>query len=142
VWSLTSFFSVPKGTPDVRIVYNGTKSGLNDYSWAPWFRLPTVEQHLRVVMPGTYLTDIDVGEQFLNFVIHWSICPYAGVNLTPYFPVLLELQAPGSCSKHTVWVHWTRCGMGFQTLPYNTGLAMLYAEEYIRGDPQDEGRPF
>ncbi len=30
VSSLTSFFSVPKGENDIRIVYNGTQSGLND----------------------------------------------------------------------------------------------------------------
>lgn len=46
VQSLTSFFTVPKGDDDVRVVYNGTKSGLNDCLWAPWFRLPTMEQHL------------------------------------------------------------------------------------------------
>jgi hypothetical protein len=44
--SLTSFFSVPKGITDVHIVYNGTKSRLNDCLCALWFRLPTVEQHL------------------------------------------------------------------------------------------------
>jgi hypothetical protein len=30
VRALTSFFSVPKGEEDIRLVYNGTKSGLND----------------------------------------------------------------------------------------------------------------
>jgi len=46
VKSLTSFFTVPKGDQDVRVVYNGTKSGLNACLWAPWFRLPTIDQHL------------------------------------------------------------------------------------------------
>ncbi len=32
---LTSFFSVPKGENDIRMVYDGTKSGLNDSMWAP-----------------------------------------------------------------------------------------------------------
>jgi len=30
VKSLTSFFAVPKGEDDIRMVYDGTKSGLND----------------------------------------------------------------------------------------------------------------
>jgi hypothetical protein len=30
VKSLTSFFTVPKGDDDIRIVYNGTQSGLNE----------------------------------------------------------------------------------------------------------------
>lgn len=54
VSSLTSFFSVLKGESDIQIVYNGTKSGLNNCLWAPWFRLPTIYQYLRVVEPGTY----------------------------------------------------------------------------------------
>ena len=33
--SLTSFFAVPKGTDDIRMVYDGTKSGLNDAIWVP-----------------------------------------------------------------------------------------------------------
>lgn len=35
VRSLTSFFTVPKEEGDVRVVYNGTKSGLNGQLWAP-----------------------------------------------------------------------------------------------------------
>jgi hypothetical protein len=55
VRSLISFFDVPKGLMDVRMVYDRTKSGLNDVLWAPWFPLPTVESLLRSVEPGTYL---------------------------------------------------------------------------------------
>jgi hypothetical protein len=46
VRSLTSLFSVPKGDTDIRLVYDGTKSGLNKAVWAPWFPLPTIEAHL------------------------------------------------------------------------------------------------
>ena len=46
VRSLTSFFSVPKGDGDVRMVYDATKSGLNAQLWAPWFLLPTVDSYL------------------------------------------------------------------------------------------------
>jgi hypothetical protein len=49
VRSLTSFFSVPKGMDDIRMVYDGMKSGLNEAMWAPWFSLPMVEAHLRFV---------------------------------------------------------------------------------------------
>jgi hypothetical protein len=128
------------------MVHNGTKSGLNDSLWAPWFRLPTVEQHLRATVPGTYLADIDVGEQFLNFVLHKDAQPYAGVDLTAYFPEELELIRQGSGPHvHTktkqlscLWLRWTRCGMGFKPSPYNAGQGMLIAEEYIRGDPLDK----
>jgi hypothetical protein len=33
--SLTSFFAVPKGDSDIGMVYDGTKSDLNDAMWAP-----------------------------------------------------------------------------------------------------------
>jgi hypothetical protein len=86
VKSLTPFFTVPKGNQDVRVVYNGTKGGLNACLWAPWFRLPTIDQHLRAVDTGTYLSDLDVAEQFHNFVLHQDVQPYAGVDVTAYFP--------------------------------------------------------
>ena len=57
---ISYFFEVPKGLTDIQMVYNGTKSGLNDILWAlwfilwaPWFPLPTIGS--------------DVGEMFLNF---------------------------------------------------------------------------
>jgi len=132
VRALTSFFSVPKGEDDIRLVYNGTKSGLNDCLWAPWFRLPTVDQLLRSVVPGTYMADIDVGEMFLNFTMHERMQPYAGVDFTLYFP---EELTKGR--KLTLWERWVRCGMGFKSSPYNTGQAMLMADEFIRGSPSD-----
>jgi len=138
VKALTSFFTVPKGDGDVRLVYNGTKSGLNDSLWAPWFRLPTVGQLLRAVIPGTYMADIDVGEQFLNFILHKAVRPYAGVDFTLYFPEeLMQTRSDGTQQKGTLWERWVRCGMGFKPSPYNTGQAMLMAEEQIRGDPMD-----
>ena len=32
---------------DIRIMYDGSKSGLNDVLWAPWFPLPTVNTMTR-----------------------------------------------------------------------------------------------
>ena len=49
VVSLTSFFGVPKGNDDTRMVCDGTKSGLNDAVWVPSFWLPTVTALLRMV---------------------------------------------------------------------------------------------
>ena len=59
VEALTTFFGVLKGEFDIRIVYDGTASGLNEALWAPWFSLPTVSSHLRVVEPGTYMADVN-----------------------------------------------------------------------------------
>jgi hypothetical protein len=139
---LTSFFMVPKGDKDVQIVYNGTKSGLKDCLWAPWFHLPTVEQHLRAVQPGTYLGDVDIGGLFHNFLMHPSLQPFAGIDLTLYFPVAFLTSATGKHTCRTLWLRWTRCGMGFKMSPYNTGQAMLFAEEVIQGDPRNANNLF
>ena len=37
---LTSFFSIPKGADDIRIVFDATVSVLNDSIWDPNFLLP------------------------------------------------------------------------------------------------------
>ena len=50
------------GDTDVRVVYDGTLSGLNASLWAPYFPLPTIQSHLRIVEPGTYMADNDLGE--------------------------------------------------------------------------------
>jgi hypothetical protein len=51
------------------MAYDGTSSGLNDALWAPWFTLPTVKSYSRVVEPGTFMGDVDLGEMFFNFFL-------------------------------------------------------------------------
>jgi hypothetical protein len=38
------------------------------------------------VEAGTYMGDIDIGEMFLNFMLHPRMQHHAGVDLTPFFP--------------------------------------------------------
>jgi hypothetical protein len=127
---------VPKGDGDVRMVYDASKSGLNSQLWAPWFLLPTIESHLRSVQPSSFMGDIDFSEQFLNFVLHKKVQPYAGVDLTPFFPAEI------SPNKKVIWEHWVRCGMGFMSSPYTAVQGTLMAEEVIRGDPLDVNNIF
>ena len=51
------------------MVYDATKSGLNDAVWAPWFAIPNVDCHLRAAEVGTFMADCDVGGMFLNFML-------------------------------------------------------------------------
>jgi hypothetical protein len=122
---LTSYFPVPKGPTDIRMVYDGTKCGLNAQFWAPWFALPTIEDHLRRVVPGTFMCDLDISEQFVNFMLSPSIRPYAGMDLTPHFPHKLH-----TCQR-VLWERWEWCYMGCTTSPYQAGQGMLFAEELI-----------
>ena len=88
VWSLTSFFNVPKGDEAICMVYNGTSSGLNDAVWVPWFPLPIVETHLHAVDFGTYImADNNMGEMFLNFMLDENLRAYTRVDIsTKLFP--------------------------------------------------------
>jgi hypothetical protein len=131
VWSLTDFFCVPKGDPDIQMVYNGTSSGLNHVLWVPSFPLPTVNTLLRSVHPGTRMADTDLGEMFLNFVLHESLRELAGVDVTHY----REANEKGEGRR---WERWTRCAKGLKPSPYQTTQAMMMAEDVIQGDP---GKP-
>ena len=102
VTSLTDFFYVPKGDDDIRMVYNGTSSGLNDALWVPSFPLPTVESHLRAVFPHSWMGDTDLGDCFLNFILHESLRELAGVDLTWY-----QDEEPGP-TDGLVWERWER----------------------------------
>jgi hypothetical protein len=73
VKSLTSYFGVPKGEQDIRMVYDASRSKLNEALWAPNFGLPTVDTLVRGIDEGTWLGDIDIGEMFLNFMLHPSL---------------------------------------------------------------------
>jgi hypothetical protein len=64
VASLTQFFAVVKGYEDIRMVYNGTSSGMNAHLWCPWFALAAINMMLRDLEPGTFMGDLDVGEMF------------------------------------------------------------------------------
>jgi len=111
VKNLTRFFAVPKGDQDIRMVYDASASGLNDCLWAPWFLMPTIKTHLRTVNPDYFMADIDIGEMFLNFIMHDSLRSWCGVDFTQYFP------------EHTKdkvnWKRWARNCMGLKSSPYN-----------------------
>ena len=124
VKSLTSFFAVPKGDSDIRMVYDASVSGLNDSLWAPRFAMPSLGTHLRAVEGGTYMGDCDIGDCFLNFILHESVRPYAGVDLTHY---------AAKTGEETIWERWTRAPMGLTTSPYQACQAVAFAEEVVLG---------
>lgn len=134
VHSLVSYFTVPKGEDDVRVIFDGTKSGLNNALWAPTFCLPTVDSILPMLEPGTWQADIDVGEMFYNFMLDPMIRPFCGVDVHPYLGE--------SGAARLAWVHWCRCVMGLKPSPYGCGRMEGLAEEVIRGDHTNPGNLF
>ena len=71
--SLIKYFAVPKGLDDIRIVYDGTASGLNEAVWAPSFWLPTIDSLVRALDADSWMSDRDIGDMFLNFHLHESV---------------------------------------------------------------------
>lgn len=117
------------------MVYDGTSSGFNDSIWVPSFGLPVIESVLRSTDTDTWMADIDIADQFLNFVLHEDAQPYCGVDLSPYFSDECSETSP------TLWERWTRCLMGAKSSPYQTIRAMLWAEDVIRGDRLSDSNP-
>ena len=132
VLSLTGFFPVPKGFGDIRMVYDASKSGLNDVVYAPNFAMANTDSLLDLLDCRSWQSDIDLGEMFLNFPLDRKIRPYAGVDLRTLDLADIEED----------WRRWSRCFMGFTPSPYNTGMSMLWAEDIIRGDHCDPRNPF
>jgi hypothetical protein len=127
---LASYFTVPKGDGDIRLVFDGTKSGLNECIWAPSFSLPTVTSLLTSTEPGTWMADVVVGEQFYNFMLDPSVRPYCGVDLSPYFEDV------------TSWEVWHRCVMGLKSSPYGCIRMDLLGDEIARGYHRTPDNPF
>jgi hypothetical protein len=133
ILSLMSYFTVPKGDSDVRVVFDGTKSGLNAAIYAPTFSLPTVETLLPKLEVDAWQGDIDVGEQFYNYMLDPTVQQYCGIDITPYF---------GRKRGGLNWLRWNQCVMGLRSSPHGCVKMHSLGEEVVRGDHLDPKNPF
>ena len=83
------------------------------------------------------MSDMDIGEMFLNFILHESMQALCGVDLSSFFG---ELDKAGTPVK--LWERWTRAAMGLKSSPYQAVQAMLVAKEVIKGDRLDPNNAF
>ena len=134
VESLMYMFHVPKGVDDVRMVYDGSKSGLNRALYAPWFHIHSVDMMCRSLLPGYWCADNDYGEQFLNFNLHPELQRFCGVDLTQL------MGGPGQ--EGALLGKWKRCAMGLRPSPYAAVKGALIARRLIMGDRRDPLNPF
>lgn len=135
--SLMSFFDVPKGDDDIRMVYDGSASGLNDHLWAPWFSLPTIDCLLRSLEPGYSMADNDVGEMFHNFMLNEKLRKYCGLDMSNFISKTTR-EAKGM----KVWFRWNRLAMGLRSSPYSAVQGMMIAREVILGNKDEEANVF
>ena len=139
VQSLMYMFHVPKGADDVRMVYDGSKSGLNEALFAPWFHIHTVDMMCRSLLPGYWCADNDYGEQFLNFNLHPMLQKLCGVDLTQ---LMGKSGDPNGDPRKETMGKWTRCAMGLRPSPYVAVKGALIARRLILGDRRDVSNPF
>ena len=131
VGSLINYFAVPKGEGDIRVVYDGTKCGLNQCVWAPNFFLPSVDSLLMKVSERTWFSDMDLGEMFLNFYLDRRVRPFSGVDVTAF-----------KNSDAKVWLRWNRTLMGFKASPYIACKVYGWVVDIARGNPKHSSNPF
>ena len=77
------------------------------------------------------MTDQDVADMFLNYQLHHSVKPFAGINLS-----LLHKKGK---SEWPCWAYWDRNIMGFAASPYNSIRMALVVEEVAKGDRHETG---
>ena len=90
VKSQLHYFAVPKGDKDIRVVYDGTLSGLNGALWAPNFYLRTARTASELLSFDTWMANVDFGEFFHNFHMDARIRKFAGVDIAPLHPFVLR----------------------------------------------------
>lgn len=139
---LTNMFSVLKGLYDIRMIYDGTKSGLNACLFAPHFSLPVMVHTLRSLQEGYFSADLDVGEMFLNWWMGIALRPYAGVDIRHVRPEEVEKREAWDKDRIRSWERWVRNFMGMKDSPYRSLQMMIMAKFVAYGDRRDRNNPF
>jgi hypothetical protein len=119
------FFSVLKGDSDKRVVYNGTKSGLNLATWISWFAIPSSATLERIVIPESVQADNKYEDMFLNFILHEELQEYTGVDVTGLYKD--EMLA----TDRIRYVKWDRLAMGLTGSPYTCFQGPTEGKEYL-----------
>lgn len=152
VLSLMHWFYVLKGETDIRMVYNGTASGINDCLFAPHFGLPILLYVVRSLMSGYFQADMDIGEMFPNFMLGERLRPYSGVDvshirttegdLSHHPPGLLREIPDWEKARTRKWERWERNWMGLRDSPYRSIQMAMVARDMAYGDHTNPENPF
>ena len=152
---MTPRFGVPKSDSDVRLVWDATRNGVNATLWAPSFWMPTflTLQDLIIkrlpcsirdyfagnvpVAPGPsdwrrpHQSDMDVGEMFLNYMMHWSDRHMFGVRI----------KTGKGASQTEVIMRFCRLMFGGNPCPYLAVQGHARCMELVCGDHTDPTNP-
>jgi hypothetical protein len=135
VLSLINCFAVPKGEEDIRLVYDGTKSGLNEAVFSPNFFLPFPDSMLMWVDCNSWFGDLDLGEMFLNYFLDKGVRAFSGVDIS-------KLMNKNLNNFKSIWKRWNRTFMGFTFSPYSSCKFFGWTVDIIYGDRWDSSNPY
>ena len=84
---------------------------------------------------------MDIGEMFLNFPLHTSLRPYAGVDIT-HVRGKRGKEEDWEVGRERVWERWSRNFMGMTDSPYRSLQLVIVAKHVAYGDRNDDRNPF
>ena len=134
-------FKVPKGEFDIRLVYDGTSGGVNLIVWVRSFFLAMSRSLGRLLVVGTYLCDLDIGEMFCNFPLDVFIRSFCGVNLSRFDELDNQIGDNIVIHPEKRFRH-CRTWMGFRSSLFLAIRQLSIAVESAVGDPLDDQNPF
>ena len=123
VQSHLHYFAVPKGDTDVRIVFDGTSSGLNETLWSPNFYLPSARNASELLTFDSWMSDSDFAEFFHNFFADERIRKHSGIVTSPLHP--FGPQTGIDPVRKYEGLRWSRLFMGMKPSPYNAVRSVL-----------------
>ena len=92
-------------------------------------------------MPGYYQCDLDVGEMFLNYILHETLRKLSGVNVS-HVRLDAEEDREWEEARGHNWECWTRNWMGLGDSPYRCIQWMVRLKMVAYRVPRDRTNPF
>ena len=119
ILALKSFFSVPKGTWYICMVFDTTVIRINNSLWDPNFMFLLMVSLLMMLGPKIQMVNLYVEVIFYNFRIYSVLEKYFWVDLGYYLRHNKEQKLT------TLWMRWVRLMMGLVLSPYDAIQALI-----------------
>jgi len=134
------FFAVPKGdAEDIRVVFDGTSSALNETLWAPNFYLPTARAAAMNISYSSWMSDmVDCGEMFHNFFMNKRVRKCAGLRVDRIIEQLSTKEGGGKRSSYLPAVD--AVVHGHETQPLYSSATLLLGRGIRKGRPNASGK--
>ena len=92
-------------------------------------------------MPGYCQCDLDIGEMFLNFLLHEELQRLSGVDIS-HVRSTDPMHAEWEEERRASWERWCRNWMGLSDSPYRSIQWLICLKMKAYGDRTDRSNPF